>query len=77
MFERTPVIRVDMYKLLYIGNKKVILQSWHQPCISTSQGKGSGSNWMPQENTAPTDSMEKVGSPDPGMEPFRIAPLLS
>jgi len=42
---------------------------------SKRQGKGSGSKWMPEENTASTDSREKVGSLDPGMESFRIAPL--
>jgi hypothetical protein len=30
---------------------------------------------MPKENTAPTDTRDKVGKPDPGMESFRIAPL--
>ncbi len=77
MVERTAAIWQHSRKLLYVNNKKLYPENWHQHCISYNQGKGSGSNWMPKENTAPTDSREKVGSPDPRMESFRTAPLFN
>jgi len=71
----TTLIMWDMCNILYILIKILFLISWHQHCISQLQGKGSGSNRMPKENTVPTDIRDKVGDLDPGMESFRTAPL--
>ena len=45
---------------------------WHQACINITQGKGSGGNRIAKENTVPTDRMDKVGTPDPGMDIFGL-----
>jgi len=47
-------------------------KSWHQLCKAANQGKGSGGNRIAKENTVPTDSMDKVGTPDPGMDIFGL-----
>jgi hypothetical protein len=36
------------------------------------QGKGNGGNRSAKENTAPTDTRDKVGIPDPGMDIFGL-----
>ena len=52
-----------------------ISKSWHQVCLYNRQGKGSGSTGRPKENAAPTDTRDKVGSPDPGKEIFGLCLL--
>jgi hypothetical protein len=61
-----------MHNSMKVKIKTFYVESWHQACINPDQGREAVASWRAKESTASTDTRDKVGTPDPGMDIFRL-----